>query len=80
MGVWSVSYFGELWPTFPGAKILHNTIQYYSYLVYASYMQKLSTGVLQSSMYNLKPLKHINTNARLSIKIEFNQNVGQCPT
>jgi len=39
--------------------------------VYASYMQKLSTGVLQSSMYNLKPLKRINTNARLSIKIEF---------
>jgi len=38
--------------------------------VYASYMQKLSTGVLQSSMYNLKPLKRINTNARLSIKIE----------
>jgi len=49
-----------------------NTIQYYSYLVYASYMQKLSTGVLQSSMYNLKPLKRINTNARLSIKIAHN--------
>jgi len=39
--------------------------------VYASYMEKLSTGVLQSSMYNLKPLKRINTNARLNIKIEF---------
>jgi len=33
-------------------------------------MQKLSTGILQSSMYNLKPLKRINTNARLSIKID----------
>jgi len=33
-----------------------SALLYYSYLVYASYMQKLSTGVLQSSMYNLKPL------------------------
>ena len=30
----------------------------------------MSTGVLQSSMYSLKPLKRTNTNARLSIKIE----------
>jgi len=32
--------------------------------------QKLSAGILQSSMYSLKPLEHINTNAQLSSKIE----------
>jgi len=39
--------------------------------VYASY-KKLST-VLEISMYSLKPLKRINTNAQLSIKIEANK-------
>jgi len=39
-------------------------------LLSVHWLQKLSTGVLQSSVYSLKPLKRINTNTWLSIKIE----------
>jgi len=35
-----------------------NTVHYKCCLVYASYKKKLSTGVLQSSVYNVERLTH----------------------